>query len=381
MTTAILTALAWTGLALAALYAALTLLNLAIFRAPHPPRPDDPLPRVSILIPARDEEANIAAALRGALAQESAAVEVIVLDDGSTDATADIVRRHAERDPRVRLVRGADLPSGWNGKQHACHQLARMASHPLLLFVDADVRLEADALARMASYMEGRRLDLVSGFPRQITGTLGEKIAIPQILVVLLGYLPFPFARLLPAPGLAAGCGQLMLVRAEAYRAAGGHAAFRDRMHDGLNLPRNVRASGGRTDILDATPIASCRMYDNWSDIWSGFSKNATEGMARPVALPVWTVLLGGGHVLPWLTLMLGLLADAGPAVALSTLAIIAVLLARLALALVARQPLISVLLHPVGVIVTLAIQWSALMGARRGQQAVWRGRTYDVNR
>ena len=381
MTATILTALSWTGLALAALYSVLTILNLAVFRAPRGPRPDDPLARVSILIPARDEAANIAAALRGALGQEGAMVEVIVLDDGSTDATPEIVRRHAEGDARVRLARGADLPAGWNGKQHACHQLARLAAHPLLLFVDADVRLAPDAVSRMHAYMLRRRLDLVSGFPQQVTGTLGEKIAIPQILVLLLGYLPFLFARLSNKPGFAAGCGQLMLVRAESYRAAGGHAAFRDRMHDGLNLPRNVRASGGRTDILDATPIASCRMYDNWADIWSGFSKNATEGMAKPIALPVWTVLLGGGHVLPWLTLLLGWLAGAERAVTLSLLAIAIVLLARLALAFVARQPFVSVLLHPVGVVVTLAIQWSALLGARRGRQAVWRGRAYDVNR
>ena len=381
MTASILTALAWAALCLAALYGVVTILNLAIFRAPRGPRPDDPLPKVSVLIPARDEAPNVDGAIRGALAQTGAAVEVIVLDDGSTDETAAIVRRHAERDPRVRLAQGADLPAGWNGKQHACHQLARLAQHPLLLFVDADVRLAPDAVTRMHAYMLRRRLDLVSGFPQQLTGTLGEKIAIPQILVLLLGYLPFPFARLSNAPGFAAGCGQLLLVRADAYRKAGGHAAFRDRMHDGLNLPRNVRVAGGRTDILDATPIASCRMYDNWADIWSGFSKNATEGMAKPVALPIWTVLLGGGHVLPWLVLVLAWLAGAERAFSLSLLAIAIVLLARLALAFVARQPFVSVLLHPVGVVVTLAIQWTALMGARRGRQAVWRGRAYDVNR
>ena len=364
------------GLALAALYAGLTALNLAVFRRP---RAGPERPRVSVLVPARDEAGNIEAAVEAALAQHGAEVEVVVLDDGSTDGTAEIVRRMAAGDGRVRLLRGADLPAGWNGKQHACHQLAREARNPVLLFVDADVRLAPDAVARMHGYMAARGLALVSGFPRQVTGSLPEKVAIPQILVLLLGYLPFPFARLSPAPGFAAGCGQLMMVEAAAYREAGGHAAFRDRMHDGLNLPRNVRVAGGRTDILDATGIASCRMYDNWADIWAGFSKNATEGMAKPVALPVWTVLLGGGHVLPWLTLALSLWwQDEGAGWAsLGAIALVAV--ARLALAWKVRQSLVSVLLHPVGVLVTLAIQWSALLAARRGGRATWRGRTYDV--
>ena len=223
-----LDALALTGLALGALYALLTLVNLAIFRTPRGPRPDDPRARVSVLIPARDEAANIGAALDLALAQEDAEIEVLVLDDGSIDGTGGIVAARAAADPRVRLLKGAPLPSGWNGKQHACHQLSKAARMPLLLFVDADVRLAPDAATRMHAYLLRRRLDLVSGFPRQVTRTIGEIVAIPQILVLLLGYLPFPMARLLPGTGFAAGCGQLMMVRAEAYRAAGGHAAFRE---------------------------------------------------------------------------------------------------------------------------------------------------------
>lgn len=373
----LLVALAIPALALALLYAGMTAVNLAVFRAPRAPGGSD-VPRVSILIPARDEARNIAAALDRALAQRDADVEVIVLDDGSTDATAAIVAERARADTRVRLARGAPLPPGWNGKQHACHQLAALAGHGTLLFVDADVRLAPDAAARLHGALVRGDLDLVSGFPRQIAVTLAEKILIPQIMVVLLGYLPFPMARRSPGEGFAAGCGQLMMVRAEAYARAGGHAAFRHLMHDGLNLPRNVRRAGGRTDIVDATPLASCRMYDNWSDIWTGFRKNATEGMARPGALPVWTALLGGGHLLPWLVLPLALLTGAQTAATLSAIALGAVMAARIALAVSLRQPPLSVLLHPAGVLVTLAIQWSAFLGARRGQRAVWRGRSYD---
>jgi hypothetical protein len=375
--TAILVGLAAISLALAAVYAVVTLVNLAIFRAPPPA--SHALAPVSILIPARNEAAHIGAAARGALAQEGVKVEAIVLDDNSTDATAAIVRDLAAEDRRVRLVQGAPLPAGWNGKQHACHQLATAARHPVLLFVDADVRLAPDAAARLQGEMKAHDLALVSGFPRQVTGSLGEALVIPQIMVILLGYLPFAFARRQATdPRFAAGCGQLMMVTAEAYARAGGHAGFRRLMHDGLNLPRNVRRSGGRTDIVDATPLAACRMYEAWRDLWAGFTKNATEGMATRRALPVWTVLLGGGHVLPWGLLPVALLAGSGLAATLSAAAIAAVLLPRAVLALRLRQPATSVLLHPVGVAITLAIQYAAFTRARRGGRAVWRGRSYD---
>ncbi|MEM7491604.1 MAG: glycosyltransferase family 2 protein [Pseudomonadota bacterium] len=377
--TAFLTILAYAGLGLAGLYTFVTLVNLSIFRAPA--RIEGPASRpVSILIPARDEADNIAAILDTARAQQGVEVEILVLDDGSTDGTDRIVAEAAAGDPRIRPLRGAPLPEGWNGKQHACYQLAQAARHPLLLFVDADVRLAPDAVARMQGYLDRRRLALVSGFPRQITETLPEIVAIPQILVLLLGYLPFPFARIFQGTGFAAGCGQLMLVEADAYRTAGGHEAFRNKMHDGLNLPRNIRKSGGRTDILDATPLSSVRMYDNWPDIWQGFTKNATEGMAKPVALPIWTVLLAGGHILPPILALLAWAVGATEAATLAALATGLVLLARAALAWKTGQHPLSVLLHPVGVTVTLWIQWSALRDARQGRRAVWRGRTYDVN-
>ncbi|RYH01297.1 glycosyltransferase [Salipiger sp. IMCC34102] len=370
-------ALSIAGLALAAFFAVMAAVNLAVLRPP-PSADGSPLPPVSILIPARDEARNIAAAIEAALGQTGVAVEVVVLDDGSTDGTDAIVAARASEDPRLRLIRGLDLPPGWIGKTHACWQLGQAARHPILLFVDADVRLAQDAAARLVAGMEQSMIDCLSGFPRQITATLAEKIVIPQIFTTLLGYLPLPMARRRPDPSFGVGCGQLMAVRRRAYDAAGGHAAFAGRMHDGLMLPRNVRRAGGASDLTDATPIAGCRMYDSLPGIWHGFSKNATEGMATSRALPVWTVLLFGGHVLPVLTLSAALAAGASLSAGLSALSIVMVLLARAAMAVRLRQSWLSVLAHPLGVLFVLAIQWTALVGARRGRPAVWRGRRYD---
>jgi cellulose synthase/poly-beta-1,6-N-acetylglucosamine synthase-like glycosyltransferase len=369
--------LASIALALALLPAALTVVNLAVFRAP-PPHRSATRPKVSLLIPARNEEINIDGTLRAALASEGIELEVVVLDDGSTDRTAALVAAHMRDDVRLRLVAAPPLPPDWCGKQHACHVLASHAGHPLLVFVDADVRLAPDALARIAGLLERRRLDLASGFPLEETGTLAEALVVPLIHVLLLGYLPIWLARQSSHPAFGAGCGQLMAVRRDAYRRAGGHAAIRSSRHDGLMLPRAFRQAGCRADLFDATSLARCRMYRGGREVWQGFAKNATEAMARPLALPVWTVLLGGGHVLPFLLLIAALAAGSAAAVAASALACACVYGARTALVLRFRQSWLGALLHPMGVALLLVLQWSALVASLRGQPAVWRGRAYS---
>jgi len=369
--------LAYAALALALLPAVMTAMNLAFFRVPPPDRPAPP-PKVSLLIPARDEEKNIGDALRAALASEGVELEVVVLDDDSTDRTAAIVAACAQEDARLRLVAAPPLPRGWCGKQHACHFLAGHARHPLLVFIDADVRLAPDTLMRIAGLLECQGIDLASGFPQQQTRTLPEALVVPLIHVLLLGYLPIWLARRSRHPAFGAGCGQLMAVRRDAYLRAGGHAAIRGSRHDGLMLPRAFRQAGCTTDLFDATGLARCRMYRGGREVWQGFAKNATEGMAKPVALPVWTVLLGGGHVLPFLLLLPALAASSWPAVAASAFAGACVYATRVALALRFRQSWLGALLHPLGMALLLVLQWNALVAALRGRPAVWRGRAYS---
>jgi hypothetical protein len=370
--------LALLALVLAPLPALLTARNLALYRPP--PRPlDGATPRLSLLIPARDEEAQIGPAVRAALASRGVDLELLVLDDHSGDGTRAVVGALAAADPRVRLELAPPLPPGWSGKQHACQLLAERARHDILVFVDADVRLAPDALARIAAFMASHDVGLASGFPRQETGTLGERLIVPLIHFLLLGFLPLARMRRSLQPALGAGCGQLICVRREAYERAGGHAAIRASRHDGLMLPRAFRRAGIMTDLFDATGIASCRMYRGAAEVWRGFAKNATEGMATPTALPVWTVLLLGGQVLPFVLLPAGAIVTApGWALAASAVAAACVYVNRLALALRFRQSLLGALLHPLGILCLLALQWSALIDQRRGRPAVWRGRAYS---
>ena len=181
-------------LVLAAIPCGLFLANLLVYRRTPKRRQTRPTP-LSVLIPARNEEANIRATLQAVLANADAEFEVIVLNDHSTDCTAAIVSALAAQDNRLRLAQAPPLPPGWCGKQHACHVLAGLARNPLLVFIDADVRLEKDALARLATFMAGSRADLASGVPRQELVTLSEQLLIPLIHFILLGFLPMHAMR------------------------------------------------------------------------------------------------------------------------------------------------------------------------------------------
>ena len=357
---------------LAAVPTVLYFWNCRLYRPP--PKPAGHLPGVSVLIPARNEASNIGPALDAVLTSRSVDFEVIVLDDDSTDETAAIILDYAKGEPRVRLVRGESLPAGWCGKQFACHQLAGHAKHTVFLFMDSDVRLAPDALARLLTFLSQSRADLVSGFPRQETGTVAERLVIPLIHFLLLGYLPLVATRRSRHPAFAAACGQLIATRRDAYEGAGGHAAIRVSLHDGLTLPRAYRRHGLRTDLCDATDLAVCRMYVGFREVWLGLAKNAREGLAAPVRILPWTVLLGGGQVVPWI-----LLAGAGwlepPILKLAVAAVILSLAARLHAAVRFRQSWAGALLHPVGVSLLLAIQYYALVRNALGRPVRWKGR------
>jgi hypothetical protein len=369
------TALALLGLGAALLPAMLATVNLIVLRRPVPEASPD---LVSILIPARNEAGNIDATVRAALASTAVPVEVIVGDDHSTDATAEIVR--AIEDPRLRVAAVPPLPEGWTGKNHACAHMAGLASGRWLLFIDADVRLAPEGAAGLAAQARRTGTALLSGVPRQRTETLGEMLTVPMIDFLLLGFLPIPLMRRLPDPSLGAACGQLILADRAAYAATGGHRAIRMSLHDGVRLPRLFRAAGCRTDLAAAAPLATCRMYDGFAQAWAGFSKNAHEGMATPRALPIWTVLLAGGQILPPLLVLAalaglipsGTLAPAAGAWFLSSAT-------RTAITLAVRAPLATIALHPATVAVALAIQWNVLLRRERAGAATWKGRSYPV--
>jgi hypothetical protein len=274
--------------------------NLRRLRVP----PHDPPPvaeRVALLLPVRDEAHRVEPCLRSLLAQEGLRdAEVVVLDDGSTDGTADVVRRVAGDDPRVRLLTGAALPSGWWGKPWACHQLAAAVPEAaVLVFVDADVVLAPHAVAAAVTMLRWAGLDLVSPYPRQLAVTVPERLVQPLLQWSWLTTLPLGVAERSPRPSLAAANGQLLLVDAAAYRRAGGHGAVRAEMLEDIGLLRALKRAGGRGTVVDGTDLASCRMYDGWDSLRDGYAKSLWSAFGSLAGAAGVVGVLALAYVLP----------------------------------------------------------------------------------
>lgn len=283
------------GAGLAAAGAAHAAVNVGLLRKPI--WGDNRPARVSVLIPARDEAAHIAACLNTLRGQD--VVEILVLDDESHDGTGDIAR--GVGDPRVRVLDGAALPSGALGKPHACAQLAQAAAptSEVLVFLDADVRLQPDAIGAAVALLEATGLDFISPHPRQLAVTVAERLVQPLLPWSILTTLPLRVAERSARPSLAAANGQFLVVRRAAYERAGGHAAVATAVLDDLALARAIKAAGGRGGVVDGTQLASCRMYDGWPPLRDGYAKSLWAAFGSPAGAAAVVGGLALAYVVP----------------------------------------------------------------------------------
>jgi len=243
---------------------------------------------VSVLLPVRDEADRVRPCIEALLAQQGADLEVVVLDDNSSDGTADIVRTLAADDPRVRVLAGGPLPQGWLGKPYACQQLADAAAptSEVLVFLDADVVLAPHAIAATVTLLEQTGLDLLSPYPRQ-EAPGPTALVQPLLQWSWLTFLPLRAAERSARPSLAAANGQLLAVRRGAYDRAGGHAAVRAEVVEDVELLRAVKRIGGRGGVCDGTPLATTCMYRSWAELADGYTKSlwTLPGPAVPLLL------------------------------------------------------------------------------------------------
>jgi len=317
--------------------------------------------RVSVLLPVRDEALRVGPTLRSLLAQEGVDLEVVVLDDGSTDGTADVVRRVADGDPRVRLLTGRPLMAGWLGKPHACQQLAEAAAptSDVLVFVDADVVLAPHAVAATVALLEETGLDLLSPYPRQ-EAPGATALVQPLLQWSWLTFLPLRLAERSPRESLSAANGQLLAVRRTAYDRAGGHAAVHDQVVEDVQLLRAIKRTGGRGGVCDGTALATTRMYDSWDELVDGYTKSLWT-------LPLPTVaLLALLYVLPPVTALRGSRAGA--------VAYAAGVAGRVVSARRTGGPLLASFAHPASVAGFCLLAGRSRLHRRRGTLS-WKGR------
>ena len=294
------------GTVLAAALTAHTLVNLSLLRRPRT-NPQPLAEPVSVLLPLRDEAHRVEPCLRAlldvldGLDGTAGPVELVVLDDGSTDGTPDVVRRVVAGHPQVRLVDGRPLPDGWLGKPQACHQLAGSAdpASTVLVFVDADVTLASFAVASAVELLRHNGLQVVCPYPRQLAVTAAERLVQPLLQWSWLTTLPLRVAERSSRSSLSAGNGQFLVVDREAYARAGGHEAVKDSVLDDIALVRAVKAAGGRGGMADGTHLATCRMYDGWGQLREGYTKSLWAAFGSPRAATGAIALLGLAYVVP----------------------------------------------------------------------------------
>jgi chlorobactene glucosyltransferase len=337
--------------------------------------------RVSILVPARDEERNIAACVASLAAQDypAGAFEVLVLDDRSSDRTGAIVADLAARYPAVRLLRGKDLPGGWGGKAHACQQLADAASGDWLLFVDGDTTHAPQMLRTVVGAAMTHGVEALTALPRERADSLGERLLVPHLFFFLLALQPLALLERAHEGRFVFANGQFFLLRRDLYRRVGGHAAVRDQLMEDLALGLRCKRAGARILLLDGSDWATCRMYDGFPAAWRGFVRSLQAGNRLAP-----TYLLGIGSMTllyfagPFVVLLALLLAGArGRPLLLALGQVAALLTIRTMIGRGLRQSAAEIALFPPGVVVlstaALATYWRIL----RGRAIEWRGREY----
>ena len=347
---------------------------------------------VSIVIPARNEEHNIRKVVDSALKSDDTNIEILIGNDHSSDATGSIADTLASEDNRIKHIQVPELPSGWGGKMHTCWATAQQAKGDWLMFIDADVTISPSAVSRMLAEAEKRDIPFLSGFPYQVTGTIGEKTLIPMIFFILLSFLSIRRMRKSVKPAYAASCGQIMLIESETYNNTGGHKTIKHSCHDGLDMPRMFRRNKLKTDLADLSDIIVCRMYHSTWDTCVGLEKNAKYGLGSPRLIFVFTFMLIVGQVLPWLFaawLSIVYFTDTQPfwerifipewRLQLQVLAFILLGLSGFLIRWIHCKlhgcSGIGALLHPVGVLWLMGIQWVALIRSILGKKSTWKGR------
>ncbi len=333
--------------------------------------------RISVLIPARNEEENIGACVRSLLGQDYPNFQVIVLNDGSTDHTGKILAELAKADNRLKIISGQPLPSEWLGKHWACHQLYREADGELLLFTDADTVHAPDTLRCAMASLQAEKADMLSIIPRHKLGSLAEKLIMPIFALGVFASRPLP-TRLRPRGVNVLSCsGKLMLFRRSSYEAIGGFEAIRQTVLDDLQLAEKVIASGLRYRLFDGTDNVSCRMYHNWTELHEGLSKNTFPacGYNVPLSIITWLwinfvfwapIIELGVHKLPNYPPILSL--------GLAAISIIASLLLFSGYYLRFKLPIYTVPLYPVSVSLITAILFSSMYLTLSGR-ATWKDR------
>jgi chlorobactene glucosyltransferase len=345
-------------------------------------------PKVSVLVPARNEERNIRACVVSLLGQDYPSFEVIVVNDHSEDGTGKILSGLQEEHPELTVLDCEALPAGWTGKNWACHEGYRQAQGELIIFTDADTQHAPQFLRKAVAAILQEQADLLTVIPRFATISLAEKAIMP--VLIWLAYSVFPFA-LMNRDRLrivSYSNGAFLMFRREAYRKIGGHAAIRDNVIDDLTLGHRIRQAGMRCVVVNGSAALQCRMYTGMQEIYSGFAKNLFRlfsnslptGIAVPLSALCWlffcsiySVPVCAGAVFFFLRLQGAAMPPVIPVIA--GMSILCSFSSFLLVSTHFRYPRLMAFLYPVNIFLLFTIAMNSIIKTLSGKTD-WKGRS-----
>jgi len=352
--------------------------NIQKLRAQRRLRLKEPLPLISILIPARNEERNIKNCLNSLLGQNYSNLEIVVLDDNSSDQTYKLAKELSCQSKKLKVIQGKELPPGWNGKNWACHQLSQAAKGDWLLFTDADTTHRPNSISTAISAARKNNSVFVTLIPGFINKTWSEKLVLPIIHFAFLVLIPFKLINYSKDCRLAFAIGPFMLIKKDFYFSWGGYETIKKEIVDDFALAKTVKKNKGKITILDGTRFMKVRFYINFRELWYGLSKNTYAAIgSSPHYL---AILLLGCYFLfiyPYLSLWWAFESNQSltlPLLQVSTISAMKIILAKRF-----RTSLFFGLLHPFTVILTLLILLNSFRLSLFKKKIAWKERLYPI--
>jgi len=337
-----------------------------------------PLPLISVLIPARNEERNIKNCVSSVLRQNYPYLEIIVLDDNSADQTFKIAKELSRGSKILKIVRGKKLPPGWNGKNWACHQLSQAAKGEWFLFTDADTTHKPHSVSTAFAAARKNNSVFITSIPGLKNKTWSEKLVLPVIHFAFLVLVPFKLINYSEDCRLSFGIGPFMLIKRDFYFALGGHEVLKKEIVDDMALAKLVKVNKGKITILDGTKFMSVRFYANFHELWNGLSKNTYEAIgSSPHYLAV--VLIGSYFlfIYPYLSLWGAL--ESNQSLTFPLFQVITLSMIKIVLAFRFKTSIFYGLLHPLTIIITNLILLNSFRISIFKKKFEWKERLYPI--
>ncbi|MGA9048888.1 MAG: glycosyltransferase [Dehalococcoidia bacterium] len=369
-------------LALLLLFALNLALNLLFLKRPSSADEMlDPAPFVSILVPARNEEANIERCLDSLKNQDYPAYEILVLDDNSIDKTSEIVSRIQIGTPSIKLLHGKPLPEGWAGKPFACYQLAQQAKGSWILFVDADTMHASYMLRSVMKVAVDQKVSLLSGLPRQMTAGLPQKIVMPFMYSLVLSWFPLWFLNRTRKPWPTLAIGQFMLFPRDEYWKVGGHQAVKNRIIEDVWFGVEIKKAGGKFMSVDLSQVMFTDMYKSIGPMIEGWAKWFYSIIdLSPLALFGLFAIAYLVFLAPFFWLVNGLMMDKQPVdwILIVLAQVLTIVAMRCVVDYRFRGPFFSFVLHPLGLIFLICVALYSTARHAMGAGIAWKDRLYE---